>query len=154
MKKLIKENKILLCLTLVIIVSLVLICVGLISYFYGNNKDAYGDRLKDKEKYPISETIDEDIKSLYKDEVTKVNVDIKGKIIYVLMDVKDGVSVIDSQGYAVKALEKFNAEELTYYDIQFLITCENETVPKDEKSVYPIAGAKKATASQIIWAKN
>lgn len=154
MKKLIKENKILLCLTLIIMVSLVLICVGLISYFYGNNKDPYGDRLRDKNKYPISETINNDIKSIYKDEVKKVNVDVKGKIVYVIMDVKDGVSVIDAQGYAVKALDKFKSEELSYYDIQFMITCEDEKVDKDDVKVYPIMGAKKATASQIVWTKN
>lgn len=52
MKKVIKENRILFILAVIIIIALVLIGVGLISYFYGNDTNSYGDRLKDKDKYP------------------------------------------------------------------------------------------------------
>lgn len=154
MKKVIKENKILFVLAMIILVSLVLIGVGLISYFYGNDSNSYGDRLKDKEKYPISESISTDIEGLYTKGVKSVKVDIKGKIVYVMMEVEKGTSKIDAEGYAVKALEKFKEEELNYYDLQFLVTCADEEVSEGESKIFPIMGAKKARNSQIIWTNN
>ena len=47
MKKILKENRTLFVLAIIILISLVLMGIGLISYFYGNNKNPYGDRLKD-----------------------------------------------------------------------------------------------------------
>ena len=41
-------------LAIIILISLVLMGVGLISYFYGNNKNPYGDRLKDIDNHKIS----------------------------------------------------------------------------------------------------
>ena len=40
MKKVIKENRILFILAVIILVSLVLIGIGLISYFYGNDSSS------------------------------------------------------------------------------------------------------------------
>ncbi len=154
MKKVIKENKILFVLAMIILVSLVLIGVGLISYFYGNDSNSYGDRLKDKEKYPISESISTDIEGLFTKGVKSVVVDIKGKIVYVMMEVEKGTSKIDAEGYAVKALEKFTEDELNYYDLQFLVTCKDEEVSEGESKIFPIMGAKKARNSQIIWTNN
>ncbi len=154
MKKVIKENRILFILAVIILVSLVLIGIGLISYFYGNDSSSYGDRLKDKDKYPISESISTDIEGLFTKGVKSTIVDIKGKIIYITMDVESGTSKIDAEGYAVKALEKFKEEELNYYDLQFLITCKDEEVSDGESKIFPIMGAKKARNSQIIWTNN
>ena len=141
-------------LAIIILISLVLMGVGLISYFYGNNKNPYGDRLKDIDNHKISESIASDIKGIYEENVSDVRVEVKGKIIYIIMNVNDGVSKIDAEGYAVKALEKFKSEDLEYYDVQFLITCSDEKKEEDEEAIYPIAGAKKAKGSQIIWSNN
>lgn len=154
MKKVIKENRILFILAIIIIIALVLIGVGLISYFYGNDTNSYGDRLKDKDKYPLKSTLSDDIKSLYTKGVNSVKVDVKGKIIYIIIDVEDGTSKIDAEGYAVKSLEKFTAEELDYYDIQFMVTSKNEKEVEGQSKIYPIAGAKKAKNSQVIWTNN
>ena len=154
MRRVFKENKTLFILAIIILVSLVIMGIGLISYFYGNNKNPYGDRLKDISEHKISDSISSDIKEIYTEGVNSVDVEIKGKIVYIIMDVIDGVSKIDAEGYAVKALDKFKSEDLDYYDIQFLITCKDEIVSEDEVKVYPIAGAKKAKGSQVIWSNN
>ena len=142
-------------LAIIILISLVLIGVGLISYFYGNQDNA--EQLKSllmSDCAGISESIASDIKGIYEENVSDVRVEVKGKIIYIIMNVNDGVSKIDAEGYAVKALEKFKSEDLEYYDVQFLITCSDEKKEEDEKAIYPIAGAKKAKGSQIIWSNN
>ena len=46
MKNLIKENKVLFVLSLVIFVSLIAIGIGVISYFYSKDGDKYGNRLE------------------------------------------------------------------------------------------------------------
>lgn len=151
MKKMIKENKILFVLAIVLIVAFVAIVIGLLMMFYSKDGDKYGDRLNGIDKYPISETITDDIKSIYQSGVESVSVDIKGKIIYVILDVSNGISKEDARGFAISALDKFSDDIKGYYDIQFMITCKNST---EETTMYPMMGAKHAGNSQIIWTNN
>ena len=72
-------------LAIIILISLVLMGIGLISYFYGNNKNPYGDRLKDIDNHKISESIASDIKGIYEENVSDVRVEVKGKIIYIII---------------------------------------------------------------------
>ena len=85
MKKIFNENKTLFILAIIIIISLIFMGVGLIRYFYGSNKDPYGDRLRDKDKYPISENIGRDIKALYESGVSSVNVDVGAELFMLLL---------------------------------------------------------------------
>lgn len=151
MKRKLKQNRVLLALAVIIIISLILMAIGLVSYFYGNNDDKYGDRLKDKDKYPISENISEEIKSLYEKNVNDVKVDVRGKIIYIILNVDKDTSSIDAQSYAENALEKFTEEELKYYDIQFMITCKDEEKEEDMELVYPLEGYKNSNSMVIVW---
>ena len=105
MKKIFNENKTLFILAIIIIISLIFMGVGLIRYFYGSNKDPYGDRLRDKDEYPISENIGKDIKALYESGVSSVNVDVRGRIVYVTIDVINGTSKLDAQVMLSKHLK-------------------------------------------------
>lgn len=151
MKKVIKENKVLFVLALVLLVSLVAIVIGLLSMFYNDGGDRYGDRLTGIENYKVPENIAEDIKSLYESGVESVSVDVKGKIIYVIFDVSNGISKEDARGFAIRSLEKFSDEIKSFYDMQFIITCKNAT---EETTMYPMMGAKHSENSQIVWTNN
>lgn len=151
MKKVIKENKVLFILAVIVLVSLILMGVGLIKYFYSTNGDKYGDRLNDIEKHKLKSTLADDIKVLYEGGVETVSVDVKGKIVYIIMNVSDGVSKVDSQSYAVKALDVFSDEDKSYYDIQFMITCKNAS---EETTIYPMEGYKNSSNTQIVWTNN
>lgn len=151
MKKVIKENKVLFILAVIVLVSLILMGVGLIKYFYSTNGDKYGDRLNDIEKHKLKSTLADDIKALYEGGVETVSVDVKGKIVYIIMNVSDGVSKVDSQSYAVKALDVFSDEDKSYYDIQFMITCKNAS---EETTIYPMEGYKNSSNTQIVWTNN
>ncbi len=151
MKKLIRENKVLFVLSIIILVSLICIGVGLITYFYSEDGDKYGNRLEGIENYPIPDSIESDIKSLYESGLESLSVDIRGKVIYILMDVSVGVSKVDAQSMGVKALEKFTDEQKSFYDISFLITCKGIT---EETTVFPMQGMKNSENSQIVWTNN
>lgn len=151
MKKIIKENKVLFVLAIIIFISLIAIVIGLLTYFYNKDGDKYGNRLDGIEKYSISKTIDEDIKSLYESGVDSVKVDIKGKIIYIIIYVNDGVSKNDARSYAIKALDKFTEEEKKFYDIHFTIDTKNKS---EETTMYPMMGSKHAGNNQVVWTNN
>ena len=151
MKKVIKENKVLFVLALIVIISLILIGVGLVKYFYSSSGDKYGDRLNGIEKHKLSNTLADDIKALYESGVESVSVDTKGKIIYVIMDVSDDVSKVDAQSYAIKALDVFSDDDKSFYDIQFMITCKNAS---EETTTYPMEGYKNSNNTQVVWTNN
>ena len=151
MKKVIKENKVLFVLALIVIISLILIGVGLVKYFYSSSGDKYGDRLNGIEKHKLSNTLSDDIKALYESGVESVSVDTKGKIIYVIMDVSDGVSKVDAQSYAIKALDVFSDDDKSFYDVQFMITCKNAS---EETTTYPMEGYKNSNNTQVVWTNN
>lgn len=151
MKKVIKENKVLFVLALIVIISLILIGVGLVKYFYSSSGDKYGDRLNGIEKHKLSNTLSDDIKALYESGVESVSVDTKGKIIYVIMDVSDGVSKVDAESYAIKALDVFSDDDKSFYDIQFMITCKNAS---EETTTYPMEGYKNSNNTQVVWTNN
>ena len=151
MKKVIKENKVLFVLALIVIISLILIGVGLVKYFYSSSGDKYGDRLNGIEEHKLSNTLSDDIKALYESGVESVSVDTKGKIIYVIMDVSDGVSKVDAQSYAIKALDVFSDDDKSFYDIQFMITCKNAS---EETTTYPMEGYKNSNNTQVVWTNN
>lgn len=151
MKKMIKENKVLFALAIVLLVALVSIVIGLLAMFYSDGGDKYGDRLNGIEEHQVPETITEDIKSLYESGVESVSVDIKGKIIYVILDVSNGIGKEDARGFAIRSLEKFSDDVKGFYDIQFMITCKNAS---EETTIFPMMGAKHSENSQIIWTNN
>ena len=85
MKRVIKENKVLFVLSIIVIIALIIMAFGLLKYFYGTDTDKYGDRLKGIEEVTITEEHkDEVVKSIEEDEkVTKADLFVTGKIIYI-----------------------------------------------------------------------
>ncbi len=151
MKRILSENKVLLVLAIIIIVSLIVIGVSMVMYFYtGNGKDEYGDRLQGIENVEISNDIDKKVAELYTDiaAFNEVVVNVKGKIIYINIDIKENLSLVDAQSLAIKSLEAFSEEEKSFYDIQIIITAKTT---EEESDIYPLMGYKNAKNSQVVW---
>ena len=151
MKRILSENKVLLVLAIIIIVSLIVIGVSMVMYFYtGNGKDEYGDRLQGIENVEISNDIDKKVAELYTDiaAFNEVVVNVKGKIIYINIDIKENLSLVDAQSLAIKSLEAFSEEEKGFYDIQIIITAKTT---EEESDIYPLMGYKNAKNSQVVW---
>lgn len=150
MKKLFYENRILFVLITLIVVSVIIIISGLFIYFFnGSGKSVYGNRLNDIENYKISKDIEAKINDLYKDTaVDSVKYDLKGKIIYIIIDLKENVALVDAQTLALKSLEAFTEEEKGYYDIQLMVTA---TKLEEKSELYPMLGYKNAKNAQVVW---
>ena len=151
MKRILSENKVLLVLAIVIIVSIVVIAVSLVLYFYtGNGKDEYGDRLQGIEDVQISNDINDKVADLYAENTAfnEVVVNVKGKIIYINIDIKENLSLVDAQSLAIKSLDAFSDGEKSFYDIQIIITAKTT---EEESEIYPLMGYKNAKNSQVVW---
>ena len=149
-RKSLQNNKVLWALLGLLLVCFLVLGFGFYKYFYagaGNNK--YGDRLDGIEKYPLSKTLDSDVKSVFSDnsEVTKTKVDVKGKVIYINIDFGISVKVSEAQDIAVKALDKIGEENLKYYDVQFILTYSGT----DENSNFPVFGSKSSSSLKVVW---
>ena len=154
MKRFWKENKVLIVLAIIILVAVIAMGVGLFTYFYNPDTDVYGNRLKGIENYPIDKNINETIKSSYENGVESVKVDIKGKIVYVIIDVDPETSKENARKYAETALTKFTEEEQNFYDFQFMMTSSKEKESEDKEKVYPILGYKNSSSLTIVWTNN
>ena len=108
MKRVFSENKVLLVLAIIILISFVVIGVSLVMYFYsGNGRDSYGDRLEGIEEVQIDDNVGDLVKELYKEDkaFNDVVVNVKGKIIYINIDLKENLSLVDTQSLAIKSLD-------------------------------------------------
>ena len=142
-----QDNIILLVLIGILLVCFIAICVLFYKYFYaGTSETKYGDRLDGIEKYVLSSTLQEDIKGVYanNESIGDVIVNNQGKIIYINIAFAKSVKVADAQSLAIKALDVIGEENLTFYEVQFILTCE-------ENENFPLFGSKNANSLKVVW---
>lgn len=130
----------------------------------GNGINKYGDRLEGIKDVKFSKDDQKKIvEGILKNEnITTAKLDIKGKIVYVIINVKKEVSKDDSKKYASSTLELFSKEVKGFYDLHYIVTKTDEEGTKenagsaDEKIKYsfPIMGYKNKTRDNIIWSNN
>lgn len=142
-----QDNIILLVLGGVLLVCFIAICLLFYKYFYaGTSETKYGDRLDGIENYVLSSTLEEDIKKIYAENksVTEVSINNQGKIVYINIKFAPSTKAADAKTLATKALDAIGEDNLTYYEIQFLLTCE-------ETEGFPIFGTKSANNTKVVW---
>lgn len=149
--KYIKKNK----LTVFIIAIFVLVVlVGSYLYnllFSSGRREAYGNRLDGIEEVEITNDQYESIKSKLKENenVTEVTTNLKGKIVNIIITVKDEVSKDNAKKIASTSLEKFDEEQLKFYDIQIFVKKDNA-----ELNDFPIIGYKQNGRKGLTWSKD
>lgn len=146
-----KNNRVYVILMVVSIVCILSVLIGVIVYFVGqSSKDPYGTRLEGIEKVEIKEDRLTEIENVVKENelVSKVNTNIQGKLIYIVITLSDGTPT-DAENISVKAMEKLSEEEKSFYDIQFIFDSTSEA----DDNVFPIMGYKKASNTTISWTK-
>ena len=142
-----QDNIILLVLVGILLVCFIAICMLFYKYFYaGTSETKYGDRLEEVEKHPLSTTLSEDIKSVFSDNknVGDVTVNVQGLIIYININFVESVKVTDAQSVAIKALDKIGEDNLSFYEVQFILTC-------DGNENFPVFGSKNANSLKVVW---
>ena len=63
------------------------------------------------------------------------------------MDFKETLKVSDAESLAEKSLEKIGESNLTYYDVQFILTYSGE----EENENFPVFGAKSSNSLKVVW---
>ena len=152
LKELWGNNKVLIVLGIILIMCLIAIIIVTFSFFLGGNKGVYGDRLNGIDKHPVTNNIKSEYKTSLESEksVTKVSIDTKGKIIYIIINFASDTSLEDAKNLAASSIEKLNEDILSFYDIDFTLKCE-----KSENSEgFTILGAKNVAGSGLIWNNN
>lgn len=145
-----KKNKIMFVLTIIAVVCILIILIGIFTSFYKKSGTSeYGDRLDDIKGIELSSKVQGSLEDFYEDEekVKSANVDVKGKIVYLIIDVDEGTTISEAQKIAIKGLDEFSKEELEVYDLQFILTC---SAVKDSKS-YPTMGYKNNNNAKVVW---
>lgn len=152
-KRFYQEHRIFTILMAVVLVCMVLIITVLVQCFYvGNGSDKYGNRLEGIEKYKITESRQKDFENniANNDKVKSVDIKITGKIIYITMQITEGVELVEAQSIAQKSLESFSEKEQSFYD--FNITLKQNSTDKSDGFI--ISGAKNKNGSGLNWNNN
>lgn len=153
LKEIYQEHRIFTILMAVVLVCIVIIATVLIQCFYiGNGTDKYGNRLEGIENYTISESRQKDFENntANNEKVESADITITGKIIYITMQIKPGVTLIEAESIALKSLESFSEEEQGFYD--FNITLKQNS--SDTSDGFIISGSKNKNGSGLVWNNN
>ena len=142
-----QDNIILLVLGGVLLVCFIAICLLFYKYFYAGTSDTkYGDRLDGIENYVLSSTLEDDIKTIYKDNNTvgEISINNQGKIVYINIEFVAGTKAADAKTLAAKALDAIGEDNLTYYEVQFILKC-------SDTEGFPIFGTKSTNNTKVVW---
>lgn len=145
-----QDNRVLWVLLGILGVCFLAIGVLFYRYFYaGTSSSKYGERLDGIENYPLSKTLEKDIQDLYKDntEIDKVTVTNEGKIVYITINFTKSIKVATAEDLAIKSLDKIGEKNLTYYDVQYILTYSGT----EENTNFPVFGSKSASSLKVVW---
>jgi hypothetical protein len=147
-----EENKILLVLAIILLVCLVVLVGVALKYFYGSSSSVYGNRLDITETVPMTEKTLNNVKSILKEDekVSNVKASLKGRIVYLSITFVDDTKMDDAKKIAEKALDGFSEEELSVYDIEFVIKSKI-TKEDDKNKSYTLIGARNANGKGLVW---
>lgn len=145
-----QDNRVLWVLLGILGVCFLAIGILFYRYFYaGTSSSKYGERLDGIENYPLSKTLEKDIQDLYKDntEIDKVTVNNEGKIVYITINFTKSIKVTTAEDLAIKSLDKVGEKNLTYYDVQYILTYSGT----EENTNFPVFGSKSASSLKVVW---
>lgn len=137
---------------IVAVVVFVLVVSGLLFFkevFTADDATAiYGSRLEGREKIEITTERINQVKAAVKDSSKNTSVRIAGRIIEVIVDVKDEVTIQQAKELGTPIVYAFTEEERAYYDIQIFLTNEKNS------EQFPAIGYKHHTKAGLTWTKD
>lgn len=147
LKKLWKNNKFAIVLCTILLVCVCAIGYVAFTYFFGGSDSVYGDRLDGIEDYEITDSIEEELISSIESEeiVNTASLSVSGKIVYISINFVEDTSLTDAQKLAVTSLDLIDGDILSYYDLNYIIYYETDSV---------LMGYKNASNSIIVWNNN
>lgn len=148
-----RKNKVLVVLIGILIICFIAICIVVATYFFGGSKTVYGDRLKDIDKYPITEEFKKEYIDFLKDDgkdVSDVTFNTKGRVIYIRIKFVDDYSLVVAESKATASLAKFTDDLLEYYDLNFTLVSD----ATENSDGFTIMGAKNTSSKIVVWNNN
>jgi len=148
LKSFYKTNRVYSILMLISIICIIAILVGVLVYFFGQtSKDVYGNRLDGIDKVKISESKKNDIVNSIKsnEKVKSAEVDVRGRLIYVIITVSEGTHV-EVEAIAQSSFDSLDEKIKSFYDIQYIVDSQTES-----EENFPIMGYVKSGNSIIRW---
>lgn len=153
MKKIIRNNKAIVLMLIIILICAVLSITLLFKYFYfGNGGTKYGDRLDGIEAVEITDDDKNNVITTLKEleYVEDANVLITGKIVYIKIVFTPGYDLTSAKSEAAKTLDMFSDDKKAFYDFSFTIVSE-----ETEKSEgFMIMGARNKNGTNLVWNNN
>lgn len=151
-KKLWVENRVLFVLFVIILVCLLLIMGVFLKYFFGASSSSYGDRLDGIQEVEVTDELKNNfLTSIREDDlIQEATLNTKGKIIYISLTFKDGVSLVEAQSKAQASLQFFEEKYLNFYDFQYTLKG-NKT---ENSEGFIIMGARNVNGTKLSWNNN
>lgn len=146
-------------------VIIILIAILVLKLVLPSSRSKYGDRLDGIEKITFGDKEKEAIVKKIKesDKVTDAKIDVKGKIIYVIYNVKKDCSKDDAKNIGNDSLSVISDEVKNFYDLNYIISKNDEEGQKvteqkeDGTSVekvvkeFPVMGYKNKKTGGLVW---
>jgi len=150
MKKLWKENKIVILFAIVVTLILLVLFLMIYPLYSTRSGNEYGDRLEGIKEVAINDNVNSEIKSYFEstEKVKSVKTNLKGKLYNITLTTNDGVSVNEIADISDNITTNFDEEQLKLYDIQIFISSTNENETKS------IVGYKSKNTDKFIWTNN
>lgn len=147
--KTILRRKAKLIVALIILIVLVLALCIVYESIFANNNSKYGNRLDGIEQVSIKVKQKNEIKKNVEtlEMSSSVKVSLTGKILEVMIDVKDDTSLDKAKESYGKVMEKLSDEQKKYFDVQIFLN------KKDKDQSFPSIGYKHHNRENISWSK-
>lgn len=152
LKSLWYENRVLFVLFIIVIICAVIVLGVITKYFFGSSESKYGDRLDGIAEVEITDDMKNNFtNALNEDELVDTSsIKVIGRIVYVSIEFKDNVSLIEAESRALASLLTFEQKYLDFYDFNFTLKA-NAT---ENSEGFLIMGARNANGNGLIWNNN
>lgn len=147
----IKKNKNMIILSSIVGITILLILyMFYMLFFHVDGTTIYGNRLEGIKEYPLTTEFNVMKDNLLKTEkVEKATHNLKGKIINIIITVKDDITILLAKELESVVLESYTEDQKTFYDIQIYLISNNK-----EQFGYPSIGYKHHTSENVVWTNN
>jgi len=145
MKKLWRDNKILVILGGILVLCFIAILVIVLTYFVGTRKSVYGDRFTNMKTHIKDKEQDAYVKALEENpNVQKVRFRVSNKTLYISVTFKSDVPLDDAKKITEDSLALFSDKIKETYDINFTINIGDLT----------LMGARNSSGNGLFWNNN
>ena len=144
MKNLLKNKKLIIIGSIIILIVLLFVLIKVI----GGNKSIYGDRCSDANSYKISSKTIKKAKETIK-TIDKVNdIDIYTKLcsVKIIINLSDDVDIETIKNMSQELLGNFSKKELKCYDFSLYVTSDNK-----DSEVYPVNVTRHNSKDSFAW---